>query len=892
MSKRRIASVATMVGLAVAAVARPAHAYSSDTHLAIVSMAWETMRAASDPNFVNHFDWKTGAPAPLSNPLSCDFCGGAPQTNEWSTFIGAIQPALVKLNTLDPELPSACAPTTSDGTLAGVLKGMSPTIGPSDDNVIKSCSDIDVLGIHLQLGPYDSKWHPGGIFDATTPNPAIDGNGYQGLALGWHSKSGDDDLRDVVLNTGLVTELIVVGLVVAALVALGILTGAGFIAGLIVLAFIALCACVFGWISGDGCLGNLAKVGSGIVEDTGLESLLHEAAGVLPSSVGAFTSTDYTGMWHFINGEGDGTNTYDDRRGLYWDEAGPGHAPGALDVMAQAALDLGSMHLDYDESHGRKQYEILSADDNHPLSLSRSKSDWQGVTAAHLQFSPLDNFAFFGWSHFKGTRQAHWLRWPLHALGDATVPMHVFGTSSWGHRPYEDTLLFGESWSEVRFLPSGTAPELINTPARTCYGSTGPDPVCPELAGSKNQVEQVRRILWHALRWQRFIKSWRTTNNKPTDVPVRALVTALAVDVRDRINSDGNPRWPWCDDCSMDYKFNEDHNDKGMKYYKDPAVLNRSQDLVERSIGATLAFLVAAADSIPPLTCGTKTCNATTPCCSGTCQANKCCQQLAGPCDKDSDCCSSSGAAVCRNRVCVAAAANVCQGASHSCEDGSSVCCQDSGGAKQCGNSPNGVNICCNAKGTTCSSSSECCTGSCKITVGKTGVCSGRPPGMACTNATQCDTGEDCELDGTPVNGTPGLCCNPSASGALDCTSNSDCCTGVCSEVADDVFKCTCAGAGIACARDNDCCSGNSCVSGTCAPTCKGDNVACGSDGDCCIGTCCATIGNKCTTECPAACRPPGAACTPGPGTSECCAGTSCCDLTSTCLTPGDCNVR
>lgn len=876
MSKRRIASVAIMIGLGVTAAARPARAYSSDTHEAIVSFAWETMRAASDPGFVNHTDWTFNPkPAPLSDPLNCDLCGGAPAAGEWNALIQAMQPALAKLNTLDPELPSACNPTSIDGTLRTVLLGMSPDVGPYSDNVVHFC--MDQLGGRTQGGSVDRHWHAGGVFDTTAPNPSIDGLGFQGLALGWHSKSGDDDLRDVVLNSGLVTEIIVIGLIVAGLIALGILTGVGLAAGAFFFALILGIACIVGWISGDGCGADVAKVLGAITEDTGLESILHEAAGVVPSSVGAFTDSAYTGMWHYINAQDGGTNKYDDRRGLFYNEAGPDRSPGQLDVIIQAGLDLGSLHLDYDVSHGRQQYEILSSDDKHPNSVARNKSQWQGVTAAHLQFSPIDNFAFYGWSHFRGTRAAHWLRWPLHALGDVTVPMHIFATSSYGHRAYEDTLLFGSYWAEMRFLPHLASPEIWNPPAQTCFPGSGPDPFCPELKDqSANQVEQIRRVLWHALRWRRFIQNWRNTNAKPTDIPIRDLVTALAIDVRNKIQSDSDPSWAWCDDCSMNYQFREDRNDKGRKYYEDPARLNRMRDLVERSIGATVAFLVAAADAIPAPTCSTSTCSGTSPCCSGSCQAGKCCQQVAGPCDRDSDCCTSSGnPAVCRNRVCVSTGSNTCQGASHSCEDGAAVCCADSGGSKQCGTSPNGVNVCCNAKGTTCSSSAQCCTGSCKITVGNTGVCSGRPPGSACTSAAQCDTNEDCERNGVPVTGgNPGVCCNPSASASLDCTTDSDCCTGVCSEVSDDVFKCTCAPAGVHCARDNDCCSGNSCVNGTCTAVCKGENVGCSNNTECCNGVCCAATNGPPTCKSVCSCNPVGFMCL---GNEDCCKGTQCC---------------
>jgi hypothetical protein len=97
-------------------------------------------------------------------------------------------------------------------------------------------------------------------------------------------------------------------------------------------------------------------------------------------------------------------------------------------MLIQAGLDLGDLHLGFDESSGPHHYEIHGANDGHPDSERRSFALWQGPTGAHLQFSPLDNFGFYGWSNFLASKNAHWLSWPLHALGDLPATRgHVRG---------------------------------------------------------------------------------------------------------------------------------------------------------------------------------------------------------------------------------------------------------------------------------------------------------------------------------------------------------------------------------------------------------------------------------------------------------------------------------
>ena len=69
---------------------------------------------------------------------------------------------------------------------------------------------------------------------------------------------------------------------------------------------------------------------------------------------------------------------------------------------------------------------------NYQDRVRRDKADWQFTTIAHTPFEPVNNMAWFGWTHFRD-EQIHPVRmlgWPLHAIGDATVPHHVTGTSA------------------------------------------------------------------------------------------------------------------------------------------------------------------------------------------------------------------------------------------------------------------------------------------------------------------------------------------------------------------------------------------------------------------------------------------------------------------------------
>jgi len=48
-----------------------------------------------------------------------------------------------------------------------------------------------------------------------------------------------------------------------------------------------------------------------------------------------------------------------------------------------------------------------------------------------------------------GYSDAKGLAWPLHAIGDVCAPHHVVGTTSWGHRPFEEIV----DHHEPSFIP-------------------------------------------------------------------------------------------------------------------------------------------------------------------------------------------------------------------------------------------------------------------------------------------------------------------------------------------------------------------------------------------------------------------------------------------------------
>ena len=279
------------------------------------------------------------------------------------------------------------------------------------------------------------------------------------------------------------------------------------------------------------------------------------------------TGEKWVGLWHHVNVEPGGSHEFDDHQGSFLEEAGPFPILDPVDLVLMAAFDAVGLSVDHDASRGVERYQALRPDDGLPATRPRGKGGWQQTTVPHVPFEPVDNLAYYGWRRFREEpdHPVRYLGWPLHAIGDAIVPMHVAGTAAWGHRPFEDSQV--NLWPAVRL----------------------------EHSGDGDQRAFVERILERAL-----IEDWRLREGRPTDVPVRLLVTELALDTRtysldqDRLSAGG---WPYSITASTHYLLDITAANRAYEA-KDPNG-NRVRPLFEDGIGATIALLVAAADSLP-----------------------------------------------------------------------------------------------------------------------------------------------------------------------------------------------------------------------------------------------------------------------------------------------------
>ena len=215
--------------------------------------------------------------------------------------------------------------------------------------------------------------------------------------LGWHAGSIDDHYNDTVMwfrptNAGpastvkkWLTKIWVAG------------------AGGLALPF----KCVWDAIFGDGC-----DVGSSF-DMAKKYNPVEYVDGWIPG-YGEVRQGDAATMWHFIHVDGDGAH-YNDTRGLLYEEAGPSY-PGAIDLMMMAGADLTGLSLKAGASDGDDFYGEYDK-------ISRGDPAWQAYSVGHLEFSPVDNLAQFGWDKryvAGGKISAAGLAWPLHATSSVT----------------------------------------------------------------------------------------------------------------------------------------------------------------------------------------------------------------------------------------------------------------------------------------------------------------------------------------------------------------------------------------------------------------------------------------------------------------------------------------
>ncbi|MCW5623478.1 MAG: hypothetical protein KIT73_02025 [Burkholderiales bacterium] len=284
-------------------------------------------------------------------------------------------------------------------------------------------------------------------------------------------------------------------------------------------------------------------------------------------------SEDYVGFGHFIDMKPTPATPvpFDEKPGKLMDRAGPKGVTDVTEDLVILLFDLGGIHVNHAESLAPQHYEIVlgdsgaMGDDVHRNSTRRSPAEWETATVPHLQLTPVDNLAMFGYLDAKTRRgtalEAKRIGWPLHAIGDASVPMHAVGASGYGHRPYEDCV----------------------------------EMVYDDLVGSATVAASavvVGDVIQRAFKWRKFIQDRRQSNGT-TEVPVRDLVTAVAAAARSKATAHPEVFKPL---LSLGYIADQDAAIAG---YDNPAMAAIQRDLLLEGIAAEVAFLMAVTEVSP-----------------------------------------------------------------------------------------------------------------------------------------------------------------------------------------------------------------------------------------------------------------------------------------------------
>jgi hypothetical protein len=529
-----------VVSVGAVLVCGPAQAYNHVAHQNMVDIAWQTMRLVRHEQELRASN-ALGSPAPA--PLADSPPAGV-QRSDWLAFLEDIQRAVPLILSLDSGLPPPspspfeCGVSFCGGTVGDVH--FAPQFNYSDDT--QTCGT-------------DTAFRPGGLYDLLGD---ADGRN-AGMVLGFQGAHVDDEVDDTHLwyrpasNFGLVSP------VGAVLNVVGEIKRAASELELSLRSLLAGLVCLLPRAAGISCADRAPSTVE-ILDPVQIEGLL---PGVFDTS-----NDKTTTLWHFLNLQACASNSYDDMQGMYYQEGGPGCSPGALDLALMVGYGDGlGASLNYFRSNGPSRYEFVEDKDGHRGKV-RSPGEWQDPPLGRLPFSPLDNLAWYGWDNFRRERSAKWLGWPLHALGDATVPHHVASTTGYGHRPYEDAVDSGRSgvWLVSRGLPA-------------------------------SQFEQARRVLQGAFVFRKMILDWRTAHpGRPTanDVPVRDLIIAIAAETFKRTLA--APASVFRDGDSVRYELGEqvDKNEILEFYATKFADFELSQ--VELGMSGALAFLVSASE--------------------------------------------------------------------------------------------------------------------------------------------------------------------------------------------------------------------------------------------------------------------------------------------------------
>jgi len=516
--------------LLIALVIWPAglHAHNYGYHDSMTDLSFQIMLALAkgDPRFTR--------PASVS-------------PSDWAAFISAVKAAVPRLQRMPSGLPVrtlVCVQAVDGGSNTVSSSWSTTSLGKVQHAVSSSyLSNSSDCGVGYGYAP-------GGVYDAINPAASRD---FSGTVLGLWAGRPDDEVDDThleirpsnALGLGFLKDKIndFINMGLAALL----------------IPFVCLVECIFGGC--DGCDTDAKNLG----DDA---NVLDDIEELIPG-IGDISGTDWTGVWHHINLFPVATNEFDNHQGLLT-EAAFGGAPDPVEILLMAISDATGLSVNPDDSQGVSRYQITNGGDGHPDTLKRDDGDWLLTTWVHVPFEPVDNLGMFGWTEFKKdtTRTAKFLGCPLHAIGDATVPMHVAATSGWGHRPYEDA--YDNLWPKLRHM------------------------------GEPTEIRFAQQSLEAAVRWRKFVLDWRAAHpQSSTDTPVRDLVTAIAKRTFDRAmaNLATTPDWPFNPLMSTSYVVAKD---AAISFYQNrPNAVALGTPPALDGIGATIAFLICASEIEP-----------------------------------------------------------------------------------------------------------------------------------------------------------------------------------------------------------------------------------------------------------------------------------------------------
>lgn len=524
MIPKRVASVVLSTGLAIA-LEREASAFNEDTHRRIVEFSVDAMSTRTGT--------RPATPAGVTEA-------------QWTAFLDQMQNALDELSRLHTGLTGAYKGAYERDTDDARAKPVPIDLivpGSYEFNVPADCN----YHVRVVAPPYTQsreynllnaanipiKDFPYTVEDQYGPCvyklPAGDRTAGLGEVLGWHAASVDWRELDTSLwarptNAG------VFGLIQEAETRAFETIGGAFAYPFV---------CLARALQGKGCHFNEA------IDVARHVNVLELVEGLVPG-IGPFDSDVTTGMWHFI--DVDATwNRFNDTRGLFYENAGPGHIPGAFDVGIMAAFDLAGLTIEPYRATGPKRYGKYDR-------FSRNAVTWESHNVGHTEFSPVSNLATYGWDQFDGTDAAA-LSWPLHAIGDAAAPQHVAGTTGWGHRPFEDAV------DRIRY----------------------------------SLLPRAKDTSFAAIRDRILANAYNRSKGFGTNQSIAEFVIREARVTRDIARADND--WVFDDVASDKYLEPLQHVDSIQGYRDHPA---RLQPFVEHAVAHTIAFLIRASSRMKP----------------------------------------------------------------------------------------------------------------------------------------------------------------------------------------------------------------------------------------------------------------------------------------------------